>query len=97
MLVPKLVSTLRTYDRALREVKDELKAHLATCEECLRELPQLDEKLYLEVFAPPRPAAPGPKRTPRAATPAGEFALPPVWSNRLPTPITPHPLRSRYR
>ena len=34
-----------------------------------RELPQLDEKLYLEVFAPPRSAAP-PKARRLSAEPA---------------------------
>jgi general secretion pathway protein A len=43
--------------RVLTTMADELLAVAAR-----RELPQLDEKLYLEVFAPPRSAAPAKTR-----------------------------------
>jgi len=43
--------------RVLTTMADELLAVAAR-----RELPQLDEKLYLEAFAPPRSAAPAKSR-----------------------------------
>jgi general secretion pathway protein A len=61
LLTAELMTTLCEHAlgnyRVLTTMADELLAVAAR-----RELPQLDEKLYLEVFAPPRPAAPAKAR-----------------------------------
>jgi general secretion pathway protein A len=61
LLTAELMTTLCEHAlgnyRVLTTMADELLAVAAR-----RELPQLDEKLYLEVFAPPRPAAPAKTR-----------------------------------